>query len=98
MVNLQKEDYQQILYDALFYKHHHKSLYLRLIARLTGGRVVLVQDYDGECAQTISYKVNSLPEGTLFAYRFPTIWAVGPMVLLSDGNTSKPSVNRWRFL
>ena len=67
------------------------------MARLTGGRVVLVQNYDGECAQTISYIVNNLPEGTLFANRFYT-FSMGPMALLPDGSTTKSYDSRWRFL
>lgn len=91
------QDHRQILYDALFYKTTQKNLFLRVVARLTGGQVVLYQNCWGEVSQTIAYKMDSLPEDDLFAYVYFST-SVGAMVLLPDGSCTMSYITRWRFL
>jgi hypothetical protein len=91
------QDHRQILYDALFYKPTQKNFFLRVMARLTGGRVILYQDCWGKVGQTIAYKMNGLPEGTLFAYVYFST-SVGPMSLLPDNSCTMSYITRWRFL
>ena len=97
MPDFTTQDHRQILYDALFYGTTRRNLFLRVMARLTGGRVVLLQDCWGEVSQTIAYKMNSIPEDNLFAYVYFTS-SVGPMALLPDGSYTKSYITRWRFL
>jgi len=97
MTTLTILDHQQILYDALFYKPTQKNFFLRVMARLTGGRVILYQDCWGKVGQTIAYKMNNLPEDNLFSYVYFST-SVGPMALLPDGSCTMSYITRWRFL
>lgn len=84
------KDFRNATYSADFYYPHKKKLFLRILAKLTGGKVLLYQTSTGRLEQTVVYVKNHLPEGVLQSnddiYFFP------------DGTTNYCFIERWRVL
>lgn len=65
---------------------------LKIIAWLTGGKVVWLQDFDGDTHKSIAYKAGF---GTMKARRMLGVEAI----LHTDGTVSSPSyVHRWEYV
>lgn len=63
----------------------------KIIAWLTGGKVVWLQDFDGDTHKRIAYKSGF---GTMKARRMLGVTAI----LHADGSVSSPSyVHRWEY-
>lgn len=84
------KDLRNATYSADFHYPHKKNFFLRILARLTGGKVLLYQTSTGRLEQTVVYVKNYLPEGVLHSsddiYFFP------------DGTSNLCFIERWRVL
>lgn len=64
----------------------------KLIALITGGKLVWLEDFDGEVTKSIAYKTGF---GKLKAKRMPGSLSI----LLPDGSVQKPNyVKRWEYV